>query len=94
MNLLVTIEAIVGYLNEAQKSQEYFNLAEKNCDAAAQELLAQWKGDAAEAFRAEQEQFKNWSIDMLKVVQEFFRIVNSIIQKYQEMEDTVRGKIG
>ena len=35
MNLLVTIEAIVGYLNEAQKSQEYFNLAEKNCDAAA-----------------------------------------------------------
>lgn len=94
MNFLVTIEAIVGYLNEAQKAQEFFDLAEKNCDSAAQELLGMWKGDAAESFRAEQEQFKNWSLDMKKVVTEFFRIVGTIIQKYQEMEDTVRGKIG
>lgn len=81
INLLVTASAIVGFLNEAEAAQDDLNKAMKNCDNAAKNLLANWKGDAADAFAKEEESFRMWGTQMDGASRNVFGIIGKILDK-------------
>jgi uncharacterized protein YukE len=89
--LLVTLEAITGFLKEAEQAQDMLDGAIKKCDGAAKDLLANWKGDAANAFAAEEEQFNMWSIQMGGFAREAFSVIGKAVEIYRAAEDLING---
>lgn len=86
LNLLVSARAIVGFLNQAEAAQDDLNTAMSNCDAAAENLLANWQGPAAEAFRKEEEEFKMWGRQMDSKTREIFGIIGKILDGFIEAD--------
>ena len=93
MDFLVTISAIMNYLKKAREAQDKLDQATKTMNAAADEVLAQWSGEAADAFRQEQEQLKGFLNSLLNVGRNFSQVVEEVARKYEEMEDNIRSKI-
>ena len=89
--ILVTLEAMSGFLKEADQAQDMLDGAIKKCDGAAKALLANWKGDAAGAFAAEEEQFNMWAIQMGGFARETFAAVGKVIEVYRAAEDLING---
>lgn len=90
-NLIVTLEALSGFLHEAEEAQDLLDGATKKCDDAAKSLLANFKGDAANAFAAEEEQFNMWTIEMGGFAREAFEIVRKVIEFYRRAEELLGG---
>ncbi|MGI6689361.1 MAG: hypothetical protein ACOX63_00675 [Christensenellales bacterium] len=90
INLLVSAAAIVGFINEAEAAQDDLNKAMQNCDAAAQNLLANWQGPAAEAFRKEEEDFKMWGRQMDSAARDVFSKVGEVLDLFANNENLIR----
>ncbi|MGI6636213.1 MAG: hypothetical protein ACOX7B_13765 [Christensenellales bacterium] len=90
INLLVTASAIVGFINEAEAAQDELNKAMQNCDNAAQNLLANWKGPAAEAFAREEDEFKMWGKQMDGAARDVFSKIGEVLDTFKNIEGMIR----
>lgn len=89
INLLVTAQAIVGFINEAEAAQDELDKAMQNCDNAAKNLLANWKGPAADAFAKEEEEFVMWGKRMDAAAREAFGIIGEVLNTIKIAEDLI-----
>lgn len=92
MGLLVTISAIMEYLDKANQAQEKLEEANAKMNNAAAELLNLWQGEAADAFREEQETLKGFIESLLNVGINFMEVIRSVVEKYTEMEAANQNK--
>ncbi len=98
MPSLATIMRHEAQLRQASRqisqAKSIIDSSSKACDAAAMALLASWEGAAADAFRAEQLNFKNWITKMLEVIQEVITFVDKANSAYSNVDDIVKNLIG
>lgn len=93
LDWVVTIEAILEYLNKARQAQDKLDEANAQMERAANALLAQWEGDAANAFAEEQAKLHGFLKDLIRVGSNFWQIVKAAADKYTSVEETVTKAI-
>ncbi len=93
MEFLVTIEAILEYIEKAKQAQDKLEEANNRMERASDAVLQQWKGDAANAFAAEQQQVHGFVKDIIRVGANFIQIVKQVSIEYGNTEETVRNAI-
>lgn len=93
MEFLVTIEAILEYLEKAKQAQDKLEEANSRMERASEAVLQQWQGDAANAFAAEQQQVHGFVRDVIRVGANFIQIVKQAVEKYLEAERIAKESI-
>lgn len=78
---------------QINQAKSIINSSSKACDQAAQQLLASWEGDSADAFAAEQLNFKSWWEKMIEVITEVVSAVETINTGYSTLDETIKGII-
>lgn len=95
VSFLVTLEAIMRYLDEARQAQEKLNEATERMNRAAQELCNQWKGDAAEAFAQEQKVLYGHCKELHNVGEEYISVFQQAHDRYSQADadaaNAIRG---
>lgn len=92
-DMLVTLNAIRGYLSRAREAQRQFDEASKMMKQAAADLCSTWEGDAAKAFAQEQGVFEGWCNEMDGLGLEYMSVLEKAIKVYEETEATVKNLI-
>lgn len=92
--LLVTINAIRGYLSKAREAQEQFDEASQMMKQAAEDLCSKWEGEAADAFAQEQGVFEGWCGQMSGLGLEYMDVLEKAIDVYEKTEQAVKNVIG
>jgi len=94
VSFLVTLRAIVEYLNKARQAQEKLNEAAEKMNKAAQELCSKWEGDAAAAFAQEQQVLYGYCRELYSVGDEYIGKVEKARANYEEAENKAQSAIG
>lgn len=89
LNFLVTAAAIVGFINEAEAAQDELNKAMENCNAAAENLLGNWQGPAANDFAKEEAEFKMWGRQMDSAAREAFGIIGKVLDTFKQADSSL-----
>lgn len=93
VTMLVTLSAIVEYLQKAREAQEKLDEATEQMNRAAQNLCNQWQGAAAMAFAEEQQVLYNHCKGLGAVGSEYIATLTEAKRKYEEMEERVKAAI-
>lgn len=94
VSFLVTLRAIIEYLNKARQAQEKLNEATEKMNKAAQDLCSKWQGDAAQAFAQEQQVLYGYCRELYSVGNEYIRAVERQRANYEEAESKAQSAIG
>lgn len=94
VNFLVTIAAIMGYLNKARQAQEKLDEAAEKMNRAAQDVCERWEGDAAQAFAQEQKVLYDYCKQLHNVGNEYIDTVQRQVDKYSRAEEEAKNAIG
>ena len=93
VSFLVTIRAIIEYLQKARQAQEKLNEAAEKMNKAAQDLCSKWQGDAAAAFAQEQGVLYQHCSQLSSVGSEYMSLLQQTAQKYEEAEQRATNAI-
>lgn len=94
VEILVEIAELTQAANELNQASETYEEAVNAAKATAEELAANWEGEAKDAFVKHQENAYDFYKKMLNIVREMISVVRQAIQKYQEMADAVQSIVG
>ena len=93
VDFLVTLAAIMEYLDKARDAQEKLDEAAEQMNRAATELCSKWQGDAAVAFAQEQEVLYTYCKQLHNVGDEYIRGFQTAADKYGNADETARKAI-
>lgn len=93
VSFLVTVRAIVEYVQKARRAQEKLNEAAEKMNKAAQELCGKWQGEAAEAFAQEQKVLYGYCRELHQVGEEYIQVVQKACTTYEEAEKRAQAAI-
>lgn len=85
-DLIVTIQAIIGYLAKAREAKEQLNEANADMKNAAEQLCSIWQGDASNAFAAEQGVLNTWVNEMISIGAEYMDLLSRTAAAFEEMD--------
>ena len=95
VDILVTLAAIVEYLQKARDAQEKLDEAAEKMNRAATELCGKWQGEAAMAFAQEQEVLYTYCKQLHSIGDEYIRGFETAHRNYDnadaEAEKAIRG---
>ena len=86
-DLIVTIEAIIGYLAKVREAKEQLNEANADMKNAAEQLCSIWQGDAANSFAAEQGVLNTWVNEMISIGAEYMDLLSRTAAELQAMDE-------
>ncbi len=78
---------------QIRQANSIIDSASKGAEAAAQELAANWSGDARDAFVAEQVKAKTWWQQMIQIIGEIVTTIDKVNSTYSTVEQTVSNLI-
>ncbi|MDE7244336.1 MAG: hypothetical protein K2O18_10240 [Oscillospiraceae bacterium] len=78
---------------EIQKALAIYREAVAKAKAAAEALLAQWEGDAANEFEREQANAYRWHLCIFDVIGGFLNELEQAIRKYREYDEKIKALI-
>ena len=78
---------------QIRQANSIIDSAKKGADAAAEQLAANWEGDARDAFVAEQLKTKAWWEQMIQVINEIAATIDKVNSAYSNVEETVSNII-
>ena len=93
IELAVDLAKLTAAELRIQQALAIYRQAVAKAKAAAAALLADWEGDAAEAFRAEQENAYRWHACIIEVVESFIDELIRTIQKYEDALQKIKDAI-
>ena len=86
VSFLVTLRAIVEYLQRARQAQEKLNEAAEKMNKAAQELCNQWQGESAAAFAQEQHVLYGYCRELYEVGSEYISGFEKAHERYSQAD--------
>ncbi|MGN0996879.1 MAG: WXG100 family type VII secretion target [Candidatus Ventricola sp.] len=93
VSFLVTLAAIVEYIQKARQAQEKLNEAAEKMNKAAQELCNRWQGDAAQAFAQEQNVLYGYCRELYNVGDEYIAGFEKAHSRYSEADANATAAI-
>ena len=75
------------------QANEIIRQCKESCKNAAEQLAANWSGDAREAFVAEQSMATSWLDKMIGIIGELISTIDKVNNSYSTIEQTVSGII-
>ena len=78
---------------QIRQANQIISEAKDACNAAAEELAANWEGDAREAFVAEQLHAKSWLEQMISIIGELITAIDRINDTYTNVDSTIANSI-
>lgn len=93
VELAVDLAKLAAAEMEIQRALAIYREAVNKAKAAAEALLANWEGDAANEFEREQANAYKWHVSIFDVVLSFIRELEQTIKKYEEYEERVKSLI-
>lgn len=91
--LMVTVRAVLEYLQKARAAQEKLKDANEKMNNAAQELCNVWKGEGAEAFAAEQKVLYGYCKQLTSIGDEYCSSVQKDAELYERADERARMAI-
>lgn len=91
--LLVTIQAIIGYLKKAKEAKEQLDDANERMKCAAEQLCSVWQGQSAQAFAEEQGVLHTWVSQLSSVGDEYMDLLSKTANRYAEAEQAAANAI-
>lgn len=82
--LLVQVSELTAANNELNKATETYEEATENAKKAADELAETWEGDSQVAFVQHQDNAYRWSLQIVEILREMFRIIAEVIEEYRD----------
>lgn len=93
VDFLVTLAAIIEYLNKAREAQEKLNEAAEEMNNAAEDLCGKWQGEAALAFAQEQKVLYGYCKELHSVGDEYIAGFEKAHEGYGSADDRARAAI-
>lgn len=92
-SILVTVRAVLEYLQKARAAQEKIKEANEQMNKAAQDLCNVWKGEGAEAFAAEQKVLYGYCKQLADIGDEYCNHVQKDAEIYEQADSRARAAI-
>lgn len=93
MSIDMTVAEMNNAANKIDESIAQYEEASAQVKQAADDLTSKWKGNARDAFAAEQEQAAAWYSNMAQICRTYSQALRKYAQSLQETDDTAAQNI-
>lgn len=93
IDLAVDLAKLAAAEVEIQRALAIYREAVNKAKAAAEALLENWEGDAANEFEREQANAYKWHLCIFDVISSFINELEQAIKTYQEYEERIKALI-